>query len=287
MTIKKIENYAEVMFSFPVTIKYFAEVESAGGIIFCGFEEDEPIAIICLKKLSFVYDVSYIYVNEKYRNRGIAGELIKYTSDTIGSLHFRILTNNEYAPACERIAEKFNMRLYREATFYKFEVDEESKRLWEEKKPEFLDHIKRLEKRNGLHKCVSFAEADKSLLDKLKNELGRGLSSGLNPFTLPDIDRDFSMIVTREVNGDTEVVGFYAVRKVGKKMIHEISSAKKGRTIVYAVPQYFDRIFESEIEKVSCVVYNDNPLGKTHVAKHFGFLFIKQGGQSTYQYKSR
>jgi len=69
---------------------------------------------------------------------------------------------------------------------------------------------------------------------------------------------------------------------MGRKMVYEISSAQKGSkaTMMAIAPRFLDKLFESDIELVSGLVYDNNPAGMNHIAKRFGFL-VKEGNKQT------
>ena len=287
MDIRKIARYSDIMFWFPPKIRFFAEMKAENGLVFAAFEGDEPLGVVCLRRHTRALDVSYLYVREAYRCTGIALCLMRHAALAAQSvdcaLSFRVLQNGAYVQACEKIADTLHLQFFRETIFFGIEVNEASCRLWMDARPQLVQTLSRLERRIGRQRVLSFADADEGLLDRLRDEIGRSLPGGLNPFALPDFNLALSTIVLREC--DDDIVGFYAVRTIGKKMIHEISATKHGQTLIAAVPGYFDTLFASDIEKVTCAVYGDNVAGLNHVHGRFGFLFKERNRQRTYMLK--
>ncbi len=80
-TIRQIERYADIMFAFEPKIRYFAEVESAEGAVFCAYEDGEPIGLVCLRKQINAFDIAYLYTKETHRRQGIAGNLMDHALD--------------------------------------------------------------------------------------------------------------------------------------------------------------------------------------------------------------
>lgn len=279
--IKQINNYSEIMFFFEPKIRYFADIEAANGVVFCAYDDDEPIGVICLREQVNIFDTAYLYTKEAYRKKGIAKSLMKhatdYTEKKRKNFHFRILEKSEYASFCERTVKAMNMQPIREMTFFQFRINEESRRLWEDYRIKISSIVEKVEKRTGKQQVISFADAEQSVLKKLKDKIGNELP-GLNPFTLPSFDKEYSFIVLL----DGEPIAFNAVRTIGNKMIYEISAAKKGMTTIVGVPVFFDKLFASDIERVSCVVDNANSRGLNHAKGRFGFLFKECNRQITY-----
>ncbi len=279
--IKQVKQYSDIMFSFEPKVRYFAEIEAAGGALFCAYEDKEPIGIVCLRKQANIIDTTYLYVSEVHRKKGIAKELMKsavaFAKKEDKHLHFRVIENNEYANVCMKIVKALDMQKQGEMTFFGLDINTESKKAWEDYKPQVLKTIERIERRAGKQSVISFADASEELLNKIKVKIGKELPM-LDPFALPDLNEEFSVIV---LFGD-EPVAFNAVRTIGKKMIYEISAAQKGATIIAAVPVFFNKLFNSDIERVSCIVYNDNPAGLNHAKGRFGFLFKESNHQTIF-----
>ena len=279
--IKRVERYTDVMFSFPAKLRYFAEVEAANGALFCAYDNGAPAGIICLKDQGNAFDTAYLYVNDEKRRQGFALRLTEYAACYARSLsktmRFRVLENSEYSPALLKIAQSLNMKRGADMIFFKLEVNAQTRKLWQDYKPGLAARIARIEKRFGESRPVTFTEAGQDLLDRLKAEIGVELP-WLDPFALPDLNPDFSIVVT---HGD-KITGFNAVRTIGRKMIYEISSATYGITLAAGVPVFFDKLFASDIEIVTCAVYGDNQAGLSHAQGQFGFLFKESGRQTVY-----
>ena len=280
-TVKQVKNYRDVMFNFPPKLRYFAEVEAAGGALFCSYDGGKPTGIICLKDIGAAFDTAYLFVNEAYRRQGIAKSLVGHACDYVKTkgcnLHLRVVENSNSALAVAKIAQGMDMRPSKTMTFFRMEVNAKSKKLWEEACPKIMEMVEKIDKKKGPHHVIPFEEADDGLIGRLRSMVGNELP-GLDPFALPDFDTHFSLIIMH--GGEIEAVN--AVRMIGRKMVYEISAARKGSTILAGVPVFFDRLFASEIEIVSCMVYNDNHEGMNHVSKRFGFLFKESGRQTVY-----
>ena len=280
-TIRQIEHYAEIMFAFEPKIRYFVEVESAEGVVFCAYEAEEPIGLVCLRKQINAFDIAYLYTKEAHRRQGIASRLmdhaVDYAKKQDKSLRFRILKSNEYAPVCMAIAHSLNMKLSEEMIFFALTVNAESKRAWEEYRPRALEMIVNIKKKMGNHQIISFDEADPVVLNRLRDKIGKELP-GLNPFALLQLNTEFSFLLLQ----GSEPIAFNAVRTIGNKMIFEISSAQKGMSIIEIVPVFFNKLFDSPIERVTCMVCNYNQAGLNHVKKRFGFLFKEHNRQIIY-----
>jgi len=280
--IKKAENYPSIMFFFEPKLRYFFGLaENSGGAVFCMYEDDVPVGVVCLEKQKSNLDVSYLYTNEERRKEGLATDLIKhaaaYAEKTTLSLRFRVLEKNPYYSALLSIANKLGLSPIDEMLFFRLDINSETKKLWEDYRPKLINVIKRLDKRMGEHEVISFGEADEALLQKLRDKIGRELP-GLNPYDLPDINPDFSLLLIHA----GEIVAINAVRTIGKKMVYDISSAQKGMTLTAGVPAFFDKLFASDIECVTCMVRSDNHEGLNHARGRYGFLFKENGRQVVY-----
>jgi len=165
-----------------------------------------------------------------------------------------------------------------EMFFYTLNVNEQTKRVWEDYRPKMLALVEALEKRTGKQQVVSFAEADPALLKHLHEKIGGDLP-GLDPFALPDINSDFSFIAL----SDGEPVAFNAARTIGRKMVYEISAAQYGKSTMSQIAvRFLDKLFDSDIERVSSVVRGENNAGISHAERRFGFLFKRSGKQIIY-----
>ena len=280
--IKKVESYPAVMFFFAPKIRFFYQTATASdGAVFCMYEETAPVGIICLEKQKRDLDVAYLYTNEEHRRKNIASDLVKHAAEYAEneglSLRFRVLENNPHKAALIKIAEKQGFSPIDEMFFFRLEVNKDTKKLWEAYRPKLINIINKLDKRMGKHEIVTFGEASEELLQNLRDKIGRELP-GLNPYDLPDINPDFSLII---MHAD-EIVAVNAVRTIGKKMIYDISSAQKGMTIAAGVPVFFDKLFSSDIECVTCMVRSDNHEGLNHARGRYGFLFKENGKQTVY-----
>ena len=266
------------MFAFEPKVRYFAEVEAADGIVFCAFKDDEPTGIICLRNSTNAVDIAYLYVQDECRKQGIAKRLAEhalgYAKEQEKSLQLRISNGSDFSAALSKIAESLDMQYYGESIFLKLDINEETKRLWDDNSPEFREIAQRLSKR---YRVISFAEAEPVTLKRLQNKIGNKLP-GLNPFTLPDLNYEFSFIA---LHGE-EPVAFNAVRTIGDKMIYEISAAGKGSTVMAGIPDFFDKLFASDIKHVVCTVYSNNKEGLKHASIRFGFLFKESNRQAIY-----
>jgi ribosomal protein S18 acetylase RimI-like enzyme len=282
--IKQIERYTDIMFSFEPKIRYFADT-AANGAVFCAFINNEPAGIICLRGHTSFFDTFYIYVKEAHRNQGIASALTAYAANAAKSegkrLRFRIVQRSEYAAYLKKLVQKLNMQLAGESTFFRLNINQETRSLWEAYRQKIIEMIAKVEKKTGKQRVISYAEADKALLNQLNSNICHDLPEGLNPFSLPGIDLNFSIIVIR-VN-DGEPIACNAVRIFGKKMIYDLSYAQKGQTGIAGALVFFDRLYASGIEQVTCVVHNSNIAGMSHVRKRFGILFKEQSKQMTYE----
>lgn len=286
--IKQIARYSDIMFAFPPKIRYFAEIESKNGTVFCAYENDEPVGVICLSKQVNAFDTAYIYVNEAYRRRGIARSLTEhaaaYAKDEETTLRFRVISGGKYASVCERIARSLHTQPCEEMTFFVLDVNTETKRVWEDYLPGAEKLLAKLESKTGRLQVVSFREASEmedTPLYRLRDKIGAELPA-LDPFALPELDIDFSFLLLK--NG--EPVAFTAVRTIGRNMVYEISAAQYGTGTMMAIaPRFFGKLFDSHIERVVCMVYNNNQAGLTHVAKRFGFLFKERNRQTVYAIK--
>ncbi|MCL2080044.1 MAG: GNAT family N-acetyltransferase [Oscillospiraceae bacterium] len=280
--VRQVENYMDVMFCFPPKVRYFAQVEAAGGTLLGAYDEAGiPVGIVCLKTMRYAYDTVYLYVNEQNRRQGIAKSLMRRAADIAKgegkTLRLRALQNSKSRSAVLKIAQGMDMCLDEEMTFFRLNVNVKSKELWEEARPKIMQMVERVDKKRGAHQVIAFEDADEKLIGQLREMIGTSLP-GLDPFALPEFDPHFSLII---LHGG-EIAAVNAVRTIGRKMVYEISSARKNSTIIAGVPVFFDRLFASEIELVSCVVRDDNPAGLNHAGKRFGFLFKESGRQSVY-----
>jgi GNAT superfamily N-acetyltransferase len=280
--IRRIQHYADVMFSFPPKLRYFAEVEAANGELFCAYEGENPVGIVCLRRQGGGFGTAYLYVREERRWQGIATCLMRHAADFVTgqgkALYFRVLERGECAPACARIADTLSFRLSSEAVFFSVEVNPASKHLWEEYRPKLVEGITRVERKTGPHQITTFADAGEVVLEQLKKKIGTSLPGYLDPFALPDFSPEYSLIVMRK----GEPIAFHAARVIGQKMISELSSAERGRTLLPAGPVFFDRLFDSDIQKLTCIVNSGNAAGMNHVRGRFGFLFRESNRQTVY-----
>jgi GNAT superfamily N-acetyltransferase len=281
MEIRQVHQYTEIMFAFPPKARWFAETEAAGGAIFCAYASGTPVGFVCLKKQQGNFDTVYLYVNEPYRRKGVATKLTEhaaaYAEKENAALQLRVLSNNPFVSALEKIALSLQMRRSQEMTFFRLDVNEHSKKQWEDYRPKIMGFVERAERKLGNSSIIPFAEADDALLDKVRAMIGKELPL-LDPFALQGLNPHFSLIITH--NG--EIVAINAVRTFGRKMVYEISAAQKGKTIIAGVPVFFDKLFASDTETVTCMVHNDNAEGLNHAKGRFGFLFKESGGQTVY-----
>jgi len=283
LVINRVDQYADIMFFFPSKILYFTEIEAANGSVYCAYKEQMPIGIICLKELSDCLDIAYIFVKESYRRCGVANCLVKYTTSLADSagipLKLRVVENSQADVALTKIANKLKMSRCGQMISFGFCVDDETRRVWTDERPKMVDLAEKVARRYGSQRVLTFAEATPELLSKIRTGIGQEFSE-LDPFTLPDFDPTFSVIVVRE--SDFEPLAFNAVRTIGRKMIYEISSAKSGFTLVAGVSNFFDRLFASDIEYVTSMVHTNNRAGMLHASKRFGLLFKERGLQTVY-----
>jgi len=283
MTVKTIDKYYEIMFYFPPEARHFAEKEAAHDGVFCVYINGTPAGLLCINHRLWNSEIVYLYVNEEFRKQGVGKALLSkaltVAKDRNASLYLRILQNSDYADIFKKMAEDINMKPSHEGVLLRLDMNEQFIKEWREFCEKSKPLLEKMEKRYGKQEVVSFAGAGKDVLIKLRKKIGNEFTHH-DPFCVPDLDRDFSFIVMR----DGEPVAFNAIRTIGDKMIYEISSAQKDgkSSVIPAVLAFGNKLCQSDVKCVFCLVNDGNKLGMNHVVNRYSFAFKESNRQITY-----
>lgn len=170
----------------PLGTYYVRHSLSRDGIIVGAHIEERTVGIAVLEFIP-TPRLTYVFVEERFREQGIGTQLIKVAltqarDKGVAELETCVIMQNEYGKVTDHILKKLCFEMTETATISRGANDERCSRIW----AQFMEQkgkriCSTLEGRG--YKTLPFSEVSTETLDRLKISIGREFVSGLDPFT--------------------------------------------------------------------------------------------------------
>lgn len=255
-----------------------------GGILLGAYVSEgayEQLAGIITLSLSLRPSITYIFVQEHMRGRGIGTKLLEAalacaSSKSVDRLESSIVMQNEFGGVLDHMLKKSGFEAYTTATIIRYANDDKCKAGWTEFMNERGSRICEGLARRG-YRTLSFEEAPDEVFSKLKGAMLHDFPKNLDPFYFIShrelrFVMDHSFITLK----DDIPAAFAAVTTLDEKtlVLQQLSTAFKYQGIgAFLLP--FAAFMQSFLQKAayskaSAVVYDSNDKMKKLVGHFLG-----------------
>lgn len=257
-----------------------------GGILLGAYISEgsnERLVGIVTLNLSLRPSITYFFVQEQMRGRGIGTKLLEEAlacarSKSVDRLGSRIVMQNEFGGILDRMLKKAGFEAYTTATIIRYANDDKCKAGWIEFMNERGSRIcKGLEKRG--YRTLSFDEAPDEVFERLKGAMLHDFPRNLDPYHFiahreHRVAMDYSFITLK----DDMPAAFATVTTLDEKTLvfQQLSTACKYQgSGVFLLPfaAFMQRFLqEAAYSKASAVVYDSNDKMKKLVEHFLGSM---------------
>ncbi|WP_207659110.1 GNAT family N-acetyltransferase [Anaerobacterium chartisolvens] len=299
--IKQMSSYdylLDSMLSLPPLGTYFVrQCIERDGIILEAHIEERTVGIVVIEIVPKP-KLTYVFVEEAFRGKGIATQLIR---DALAFIENRrtaeveacVILQNKYGDVIDHIFMKTGFEIINTANIIRYANDEKCRRTWaafmKEKGKRICDTLMR----RG-YKTFTFSEASLETFEKLKNSIGSQFVSNLDPFTYisDKNDRlvpDYSFITQK----DDELAAFVTVTTADDKTLvfQQISIALRHQgngAFLLPFAAFMERFLGGgAYNKVAAVILGKNEKMQRLVQSFIGSLSESMKTQNVYQYRLR
>ena len=267
---------------------------SRGGVIL-GAEIDERIVGIVILEFVPRPRLTYVFVEEKFREKGIGTQLVKAAithtrGHNISDVKANVILQNQYGEVTDQILRKTGFKMKETAIVIRSANDERCSRQWATFMKERGKRICGAMVGSG-YKTLPFSEASSENLEKLKASIGREFPSDLDPFSFISNQADhlvpeYSFITLK----DDDPVAFVTVTTVDNitLVFQQLSTALRyqGKG-VFLLPfvAFMERFLAGGTCKVSAVIFDRNDRMQRLVQSFISSLVESVKTQNVYKYK--
>ena len=155
------------------------------GIIVGAHFEEKTVGIAVLEFIPNAR-ITYVFVEEKFREQGIGTQLVKAALSQVGGksvaeVETCVIMQNEYGEVTDRILTKTGFDMIDKATIIRYANNERCSRLWAEFMKEKGKRICSALTGRGFI-TLPFSEASSEIFSRLKASIGMDFDSDLDPF---------------------------------------------------------------------------------------------------------
>lgn len=300
LCIKEITFY-DYLFNFTVKLPplglYNVRHSQINEGVILGAFVDERLAGIAVIEFAHNPLLTYMFVTESYRGRGIGVQLVtaalSHVKDkSLLNLHTYLLLQNENAETFDHILKKTGFAGYDTATIIRYANDENCGRGWSSFMKKRGRRICDILEGRGF-KTLSFNEASMQTFDKLKSSLGTQFPANLDPFNYiyNQVDRlvpDYSFITLK----NDEPVAFGTVTTADdKSLVHQQTSTAfryQGSGVFFLpLAAFMDRFLTGDnYNKASAMIFDSNDKMQRLVRSFIGPLAKSIKKQKFYRAKT-
>lgn len=225
-------------------------------IIFVAFDESDACGMIALEPVGVSHRLSYLFVDEKKRRRGIGRSL--FDAVRIYDPKVYIDEGEVLLPDIDAFLTACGFVLLQEKDVYIFDRNDETEAYCKDFMRMHGDAVMRMMRRHGFE-VSAMGMARPGLIETLGEKIGEGFDEDMNPFNIKNLDEDWSYIVHK----DERPAAFVACSSSGSELTVEMLAADRdnrgGGPAIMALMTLFEKILESdEIGRVAAAVTRED-----------------------------
>lgn len=250
---KDIERLSCVSFIDINIIRRKLEGES---VIFVAFDESEACGIIALEPVGVSHRLSYLFVDDKKRRRGIGRSL--FDAVRIYDPKVYLEEGESLLPDIDAFLDACGYVLLHKKELYIFDRNEDTVAYCADFMRMHGDALMGMMRRHGFA-ASAMGMARPGLIETLEEKIGEGFDEEMNPFNIKNLDDDWSYIVHK----DDEPAAFVACSSSKGELTVEMLAADRdhrgGGPAMMALVTLFGNILENDdIKRVATAVTGED-----------------------------